>query len=173
MIKKLLLIVSFIALGIGIYITHINSYVKYTPITHYGYGYRKAPEINTVAHKNNLKKVLNDNKVEWKLQEGEIYIKRKWFLNKKAINNFTDEANEAEYVKYVPVVLEDPNIGFEIVPDLTVNIDNLKLVLSYHDEKWKIENGQLFITQRLALDKEMIHNYTRMANDEEYVEQIK
>jgi len=71
--------VTFLFLGIGTCIIYINSYVKYTPITHYGYGYKKAPELNTVEHKKNLKRVLNDHKVEWKLQGGEIYVKRNGF----------------------------------------------------------------------------------------------
>ena len=173
MTKRVILIVTIISLGIGIYIIYINSYVKYTPITHYGYSYLKAPEINTPEHKNNLKRVLNDNKVEWKLQEGEIYIKRKWVLNKKTVNNFTDEANEAEYVKYVPVVLKDPNVGYEVVPTYKVNLENLILVLDFNHEKWKMKNGELFITKKLALDKEMVHNYIVDANDEEYVEKLK
>jgi hypothetical protein len=173
MIRKIIIIGTFISLGIVIYVIYINSYAKYIPITHYGYDYLKAPEINTAEHKKNLAKVLNDNKVEWKLQNGEIYIKRKWVMNKETINNFTDEANEAEYVKYIPVILRNPNIGFEIVPDLKVNIDNLKLVLSFHNEKWKMQNNQLYITKKLALDKDTLHNYTRMANDEEFVKQIK
>ena len=171
--KKLLLIVSFIVLGIGIYIIYINSYVKYTPVIHYGYGYRKVPEINTVAHKNNLKKVLNDNKVEWELRNGEIYLKRKWVLNKKTVNNFTDEANEAEYVKYIPVVLKDLNSKYEDAPELKVNMENVKTVLSHFDEKWKVINNELLITQRLALDKEMVYNYTLKASDEEFINHIK
>lgn len=37
----------------------------------------------------------------------------------------------------------------------------------------KMKNGELFITKKLALDKEMVHNYIVDANDEEYVEKLK
>ena len=173
MTKRVILIVTFISLSIVLYIIYFNSYAKYVPLINYGYGYKKAPEINTTEHKKNLKKVLDDNKVDWKLQDGEIYIKRKWSLNKETINNFTDEANEAEYVKFVPVVLRDPNVGYEVVPTYKVNLENLILVLDFNHEKWKMKNGELFITKKLALDKEMVHNYIVDANDEEYVEKLK
>lgn len=170
------LIIVVLIMGIAnycLYLAYINSFVRYVPVVDTGDGLKKVSRINTTEHKKNIKIILEADNVEWKVRNNEIYIKRKWMLEQKMALNYTNKALEAEYVKYVPVVLEDPNIGYEIVPDLTVNIDNLKLVLSYHDEKWKVENGQLFITQRLALDQEMIHNYTRMANDEEFVEQIK
>ncbi|NLW47117.1 MAG: hypothetical protein GXY86_07245 [Firmicutes bacterium] len=173
MVKKIIIIGTFISLGIVIYVIYINSYAKYIPITHCGYDYLKEPEINTAEHKKNLAKVLNDNKVEWKLQDGEIYIQRKWVMNKMAINNFTNKANEAEYVKFIPFILKDPNVGYVEDQTLNVNLDNLKLVLNFNHEKWKMKNGELFITKKLALDKEMVHNYIVDANDEEYVEKLK
>lgn len=77
------------------------------------------------------------------------------------------------YIKYVPVVLENPNIGYVDAPDLKVDINNLKLVLDFHREKSKIIDGELFITRKLALNKEMVHNYTMQSQKPEIVEQLK
>ncbi len=172
MIKRVILIVTFILLSIVLYIIYLNSYAKYVPLINYGYGYKEAPELNTVEHKKNLKRVLNDYKVEWKLQDGEIYVKRKWF-SKKVMNGFTNEANEAEFVKFIPVVLKDPNSKYEDAPGLKVKIENVKAVLNHFDEKWKVINDELYITKRLALDKELVYNYTLKANDEEFINHIK
>jgi len=97
---------------------------------------------------------------------------KKWF-SKKLMNGFTNEANEAEFVKFIPVVLKDPNSKYEDAPGLKVKIENVKAVLSHFDEKWKVINDELYITKRLALDKELVYNYTLKANDEEFINHIK
>ncbi len=171
-ITVFIILVSGIA-GCVLHIIYLNTYTKYVPVTNYGYNLSEAPEINTEEHKINLGWVLNDYGVEWKSINGEIYIRRKWILNKKMVNNFTNLANELEFVKYVPVVLNHPDEGFEDAPDLKVNIENLKIILDRYNEKWKIVNGEVYITKRLALDKELVYNYTKKAIDDEFVQQTK
>lgn len=171
--KKTILVITFISLGVGLYMLYLNSYAKYVPIIRYGDQFWGAPKLNTSEHKKNLKSVLNEKKIDWKLIDGEIYMKRKLVLNKKIINSFTNEANEAEYVKYIPVILKDPNSKYEDAPELKVNIENVKVVLNHFDEKCKVINNELFITQRLASDKEMVYNYTLKANDAEFINHIK
>lgn len=174
--KRIITVFIILVSGIAGYVLHIiylNTYTKYVPVTNYGYNLSEAPEINTEEHKINLGWVLNDYGVEWKSINGEIYIRRNWILNKKMVNNFTNLANELEFVKYVPVVLNHPDEGFEDAPDLKVNIENLKIILDRYNEKWKIVNGEVYITKRLALDKELVYNYTKKAIDDEFVQQTK
>jgi len=40
---------------------------------------------------------------------------------------------------------------------------NLKNVLNYYNEIWKEENGKIYISN--AIDKELVFNYTKKAND--------
>lgn len=83
------------------------------------------------------------------------------------------EAYLNTYVKYVPIILENPNIGYEEAPDLDIKQENLIFILDHFHEKWKIENGEIYITQKLALNKDSVCNYTWLAMDEKYIEQWK
>ena len=82
--NSFIILVSGIA-GYVLHIIYLNTYTKYVPVTNYGYNLSEAPEINTEEHKINLGWVLNDYGVEWKSINGEIYIRRKWILNKKML----------------------------------------------------------------------------------------
>lgn len=77
------------------------------------------------------------------------------------------------YVKFVPTIVENPDIGYVEVPNLDVKQENLIFVLDHFHETWKIENGEIYITRKLALDKDLVWNYTLLAMDERYIEQWK
>lgn len=76
-------------------------------------------------------------------------------------------------VKFVPLILER---GFHNTlipaPDLmnAEYIENLLIILTYHGERFRVNNnGTVFITWHLALDEELIWNYSTKASDKNFV----
>lgn len=152
----------------------MNDYVKYIPLICVNPNeYIAEPKLNTEKHKENISKILKQEKKEMKVQNNEIFIKRSLAYNKKLVCAYTNKANEFEYVKYIPIILKNPNIGYVEIQSLKIPIVNMKLILSHYNEKYKIINNELYITKRLALDKEMVHNYTQHAVDTKMIKQIK
>lgn len=171
-----LVILAILFLGVGgfwSYYFYINSYVLYTPIISDGFQLNDVPEANTEEHKKSLKTILDKNGVEWKVKAGKIFIKRKYAFGKEMVSNLTNQVNDTEYVKYTPVVLNHPDEGYENAPGLTVKAENLQAILARYSEKWMVIDGEMYITKRLALDKELVYNYTKKAIDEEFVKQSK
>ncbi|HHZ19115.1 MAG TPA: hypothetical protein GX391_01175 [Firmicutes bacterium] len=79
---------------------YMNSYIKYDPIVYKpGKGLVEAPKLNTMAHKENIKLVLTSYSEKWKEKNGEIYIQRKLYFDKDLLWNFTNKANDPEFMK--------------------------------------------------------------------------
>lgn len=67
------------------------------------------------------------------------------------------------YKEYIPIILlEDKLVE---APHLLSkkHVKNVIYVLKYNSEKWKIENGKLYILRKI--DNELLWNYTTKAND--------
>ena len=67
------------------------------------------------------------------------------------------------YVEYNPIVFQQDHLMD--VPELMTqeHVKNVIHVLKYYGEKWKIENGKLFVSNEI--DREILWNYTTKAND--------
>ncbi len=70
-----------------------------------------------------------------------------------------------DYVEFVPVYLESDKLiqKIELLDEELKS--NVEMVLLYYEEKYKIEDGKLYITKQLADNKELIWNYTNKAKD--------
>jgi hypothetical protein len=99
------IIICMVALGImlGAGYLYLNSYVKYVPVVlphdDADYPLTLAPKLNTAKHKENLKIVLENACEDFKVINGEIYIKRKAAMNKEAIWSLTSSANKPDFIK--------------------------------------------------------------------------
>jgi hypothetical protein len=101
--KKIIICIAALGLLFDSGYWYLNSYVPYIPVVmpHDGVDYplALAPKLNTVKHRENLKVVLEHECVNFKIRNGDIYIKRKVALDKTRVFNLTRNANDSEYVK--------------------------------------------------------------------------
>jgi hypothetical protein len=101
--KKIIICIAVLGLLFGAGYLYLNSYVKYVPVVlpHDDADYHlvMAPKLNTAKHRENLKVVLEHECVNYKVINGDIYIKRKVTMDKTAVFNLTRNANDSEYVK--------------------------------------------------------------------------
>ncbi|MEN2413693.1 hypothetical protein [Flavobacterium mesophilum] len=76
---------------------------------------------------------------------------------------WTERILENNYKEYIPIVFQQDHLMD--VPELLTqeHVKNVIHVLKYYDEKWKIENGKLFVSNEI--DREILWNYTTKAND--------
>jgi hypothetical protein len=106
--KWLICLVVVATLGLSIYLgvcVYLNSYVPYVPVTwEQGEDFKESPKLNTVEHKKNIRLVLSNYNESWKLENGEVMIKRKMkigYANKERLWNYTTKANDKEFMRQI------------------------------------------------------------------------
>jgi hypothetical protein len=64
-------------------------------------GIQEAPKLNTPQHQKNIKLVLKDHRVKWKVSNGRVMIQRKMMIgddNRILLWNCTSKANDPDYM---------------------------------------------------------------------------
>ena len=82
------------------------------------------------------------------------------------------------YVPYVPLISNDDQSDFTEAPKLNTSEHqkNIKLLFTFHDVKWKMEHGKIMIQRKMKIgfnNRELLWNYTKKANDIEYMNEFK
>jgi len=70
------------------------------------------------------------------------------------------------YVKFQPLLFDN---GYKAVEMSKYSYQQLEAVLKFYHVKYKIENGEMYVRRSLALDEEMVSNYTAKALDEKWI----
>ncbi len=70
-----------------------------------------------------------------------------------------------KYVQFYPVKFNTQDYLISEENPSTQFYNNLEKVLNHYGEDFKNEEGVIYIKNKMLRDKELLHNYTKKAND--------
>jgi hypothetical protein len=97
-----------------------------------------------------------------------IFVFQKGYFNSGRTRDnqhvtWIERIDQYGYKEYVPIILKQDKLTETQNLLSKKHIKNVIHVLKYHNEKWKIENGKLFISKNMS--DALLWNYTTKAND--------
>ena len=103
-----------------------------------------------------------------------IFLLKTWYFNSKRIDHvkkeiITERILGNSYIEYNPIVFQQDHLVDS--PELLTqeHVNNVIHVLKYYGEKFKFENGKLFVSNEI--DRKILWNYTTKANDSIWLSQ--
>lgn len=103
-----------------------------------------------------------------------IFLLKTWYFNSKRIDHvkkkiITERILGNSYIEYNPIVFQQDHLVDS--PELLTqeHVNNVIHVLKYYGEKFKFENGKIFVSNEI--DRKILWNYTTKANDSIWLSQ--